>query len=137
MLIRTTSLHMPRRSRLKLGLVPEFLHAGAGQIGKAAALLRGGGFHPLETLFKFAIGALQRDFRVHTEETSDVDTGEEQIANFFLDMGRGSSRRRPQTGFDLTALFVELVENAREIVSVKADTRGAARELIGFERAGE
>ena len=48
--------------RFALGFVPQFFHAGAGQIGEALALFCGGGFHPLEAVLEFAVGGFEGDF---------------------------------------------------------------------------
>ncbi len=55
-----------------------------GRSASALAFGVRGGFHPLETRLEFAIGFLQRDFRIGTQETRHVYGGEKQIADFFF-----------------------------------------------------
>jgi hypothetical protein len=118
-----------------LGLLPERFHLGTRDIGENRALLTGEALHFTETARKFGAGFLGGDFGVDVQEASEVDSDEEDVAEFILDTRRifvrGGQKMAEFVGF-----FGEFSKDALDIVPIEPDARGLAGKLVAFEESG-
>ena len=87
----------------------------------------------MEAADELAVGALKGDLGVDVQETSEIDCGEEQVAEFFFGFGGGPVLKGV---LELGRFFANLGEDAGGVCPVKAGAGGLFCELQALERSG-
>jgi len=116
-------------------------------------------FHPLEACRELSIRFFERDFGIEAGEARKIRRGEEEVADFFGEGGRGTRcgvsttsalaagvglcvivgcrRGRRRYLADFVNFLLEFFQNFFETSPVEADIGGATRQLMGFHQRRE
>ena len=109
---------------------------GARDVGEIGVLLARRALHFAEAAGEFGGGFFSGDFGVDVEEAGEVDGDEEDVAEFGFDAAWILLRRSEDLA-EFAGFLVEFVEDAVDVVPVKADASGSTCELVALEKSGE
>lgn len=114
---------------LSLAGIPVGVELGEGAVFEVFALPVDGAFDLLESFDEFVDAPVEQILGIEFFEAGEVDGGEEEIAEFFLELPAGAG------ALQFAEFFFDFGEDVVGVFPVEADAGGFALDFVGFEES--